>query len=297
MRLLDKLSYSQNWNIGFCELSSDNFLRNKSLRRIQWMKHPFRDRWFADPFILRVTETEIVVFVEECKIEHPKGIICELVLDRATKKLKQRYVLLEKETHLSYPAIIRHNGRIYVYPENGASGMLNIYEYDENNHKLINPICLIDQALADSTILKLNGKYHLIATRFPNTQECVYSFSSEKLFGPYRIDSEIPFQKSRGCSRPAGNWIVLGKQLYRPAQDCVTRYGAGISLMSVNVSDKDIDDIMLFKVLPASCKYSRGIHTINFGDDLCVVDGYGYLHSIAGRVVTLMRKIKYSLKR
>ena len=124
-------------------------MEKKALNKVQWLKHPYRDRWFADPFIFKVTDSEIIVFVEECPIERPKGILCELVIDRKTKRLKERYVLLESDTHLSYPAFIRQNGTVYVYPENGASGKLNIYEYDETNHRLVNPKCILEKSVAD----------------------------------------------------------------------------------------------------------------------------------------------------
>ena len=77
MNLLRKVQYGQYWNIGFCEQTPEEFVREKKLRPIKWLKHPYHDRWFADPFIYRVTEREIVVFVEECPMENPKGIICE----------------------------------------------------------------------------------------------------------------------------------------------------------------------------------------------------------------------------
>ena len=287
------MMYSQNWNIGFCEQSPEDLIDRKVLNKVQWMKHPYRDRWFADPFILKVTDSEIVVFVEECQIERPKGILCELVIDRKTKRLKKRYVLLELDTHLSYPAIIHQCGKVFVYPENGASGKLNIYEYDEVAHKLVRPKIVLDKAVADSTIIKWGGKYNLVATLFPQTQEQAFLFCSDNLFGHYELSSTIPFQSSREYSRPAGNWIVLGNQLFRPAQDCVKRYGAGISMMNVNLNGDNLQEECVFKLYPESRKYSRGLHTINFMSGICVIDGYGFLHPIARSLITSIRKLKH----
>ena len=154
------------------------------------MKHSYKDRWFADPFIYKVTEDEIIVFVEECNIYgKPKGILCELHVDRKSRKLKQRFVLLELETHLSYPAIIEYDGKTYVYPENGKSGKLNIYEYDENNHCLINPKCILSEAVADSTILQKEKLFYLIATKYPNTQEKAFVYQTDSIFGPYTTEA------------------------------------------------------------------------------------------------------------
>lgn len=290
-----KLLYAQNWNIGFCKQFPEALISSKSLERIQWLKHPYRDRWFADPFIYKVTDDEIIVFVEECPIENPKGIICELVIDRRTMRLKERYVLLELDTHLSYPAIIREEGKVYVYPENGFSGKLNIYEYDEAKHCLANPICILDEAVADASIIKTGGKYLLICTHYPDTQEKAYIYESASLFGPFKKISDNPFQTLLSCSRPGGNWIEVGKELYRPAQNCEIRYGGSLSIMKCKPVETVIVEEVCFEIQPVSRRYNLGIHTLNFYQDTCVIDGYGYSHPLFAKtylpISTYIRKL------
>lgn len=292
-----KYAIEDNWNIGFCEQTIDDFIQCKKPNRIKWLKHPYNDRWFADPFIYKVTDDDIVVFVEECKLfEYPKGIICELVIDRKTMRLKERYVMLELDKHLSYPAIIHHEGKVYVYPENGASGKLNIYEYDEANHKLVNPTCILDEAVADATIMQTKEGYRLIATKYPETQEKSYLYESNSLFGPYKQVSEIPCQEKRSCSRPGGNWINSLQGLFRPAQDCSKRYGGALSIMQVNLANNIYKETDYCRIEPLSFKYSRGVHTINFHEGLCVVDGYGYLYQVLGRLFNILKKVKALVK-
>lgn len=284
MNFLRKIQYSQYWNIGFCEQAPMDLIRDKHLKSIRWMKHPFRDRWFADPFILKANNNDIVVFVEECSIENPKGIICELVIDRRTMRLKKRYVMLELDTHLSYPAILHYQGRVYVYPENGASGKLNVYEYDENNHRLINPVCILEEAVADATIVKSNGCYYMSATKYPNTQEGAFLYWSEHCFDRFRQVGGEAFQIGRHCSRQGGDWIIVNEKLYRPAQDCVKRYGSALSIMEMsNISECD-KERFCFSISPNYYRYPLGVHTINFKDNLCVVDGYGYYYPLLGRL-------------
>lgn len=138
----EKILSTSNYNIGFSITSKEEMIKNKCISKIHWMKHEYHDRFFADPFILDVTDEYIKVLVEECSFEnlHHAGIISELWVDRKTYKLKQRFELLKMKTHLSYPAIIREEGKVYVYPESNESGVLSLYEYDEKAHKLVNPI-------------------------------------------------------------------------------------------------------------------------------------------------------------
>lgn len=289
INVIKKFIYSQNWNIGFCEISEKDLIHDRHISRIQWLKHPYKDRWFADPFIYSITDTTIIVFAEELMIEKNKGYLVELVVDKQSKKLLNRYVLLELSTHISYPAYLQHNSKLYVYPENGASGKLNIYEYDGNVHKLINPVCILDEALADSTILQKNdNEYYLIATKVPEVQENAYLFKASSPLGPFIPISVAPVQRNRHYSRPAGNWFQVNQQLYRPAQDCVQRYGNAISIMSVD-SLVPYKEHNLFTIKPISFKYNLGTHTINFyhngrNKPMAVVDGYGYLYPILGRI-------------
>lgn len=282
MNILRKIQYNQYWNIGFCEQTPEELIRDKQLKPVRWLKHPYRDRWFADPFIYKVTESEIVVFVEECPMESPKGIICELVIDRKTMRLKERYVMLELDTHLSYPTIIRLEEKVYAYPENGASGKLNIYEYDELNHKLTNPVCILNEAVADASIMGIDGHYLMIATKYPKTQERAFLYEADSIFGPFTLVDNNPIQTAISCSRPGGNWMHVNDKLYRPAQNCVARYGAGISLMSVDLTEKKEEIFIGFE--SQSWRYNEGLHTINFHNNLCVIDGYGYYWPILGRL-------------
>lgn len=289
-----RLLYPQNWNIGFVEQSLENLLDKQQLGRIKWMKHNYKDRWFADPFIYEVTDDEIVVFVEECQItDEPKGILCELHVDRKTMRLRKRHVLLELDTHLSYPAIIEKDGETYVYPENGASGSLKMYKFDGHNHRLVEPVCILNDAVADSTILFTNNTYYIVATKSKNSKENAYLYQSKDLFGESKLVTDLPVQTNRSCSRPAGNWISLSGKLYRPSQDCSKRYGGAMNIMLVDSLIPFHEEIS-FNIMPTSYKYHFGTHTINFSKDasLTVIDGYGYLHPLIGRIWDKMASVK-----
>ena len=299
MNILNKIQYAENWNIGFSEQTPTELLAKQSLNKIEWLKHPYKDRWFADPFIYKVTDAEIIVFIEECSIENAKGMLCELVVDKKLKILKERYVLLELDTHLSYPCIIKHKEKTYVYPENSASGKLNIYEYDEKYHRLINPITIIEEALADATIWKQDGMYYMLATKAPNVQEKAYLYKSTSLFGKFEQVRKSPIQLHKKCSRQGGDWFEVNDKLYRPAQDCVVRYGSALSIMQVDKQMNEYKEKLQFQLQPNTKKYQLGLHTLNFKDGICVIDAYGYLYPWLGSVYysSFFRKVIRFLKK
>ena len=59
-QLFAKLIYSQFWNIGFTPDKPETVIQNKGVSKINWMKHPYKDRWFADPFVVK--EDEVCIF-------------------------------------------------------------------------------------------------------------------------------------------------------------------------------------------------------------------------------------------
>ena len=126
-----------------------------------------KDRCFADPFVLDANDKEIQLLVEEIRRKEPKGRIRKLVVDRQTLTIKEEVVLLEIETHLSFPAILRESRDIYVYPENAASGELSLYKYHQSAEYLEFEKKLSNQPLSDAVQFEKDGRHFLLATRKP----------------------------------------------------------------------------------------------------------------------------------
>jgi hypothetical protein len=284
------------YNVGFVEINPQEFVDSKKISNIEWLRHRYKNHFIADPFILRATDDEIILFVEECPfINSHDGIIVELHVDRKTKTLISRYELLKLDTHLSYPAILRKDDKIYVYPENGQSGKLFIYEYDEENHRLINPKLILNESVVDATIIERTDGWYLTATRANSTRKDVYLYRSDNFDGIYEKVSNIPFNRDIKQSRSAGNFFSVAGELYRPAQDCEKRYGAALSIMKVDVFNITIKEHLFAHIEPIGFRYNLGIHTINFYDGICVVDGYGYLHPFLARFYYIPREWVKSL--
>ena len=292
MSLLGKLLYDQNWNIAFPDITSEELLESKKLKGVNIFKHGYLDRWFADPFIYKVKDDVIVVFAEERGFEEEKGRLVELVIDRNTYKLRERYVLLEVDTHLSYPAFINQNGKTYAYPENGLSGTLQMYEYNEQNHSLVSPKLILDEAVADATIMRKADTYLMVATRYPNTETEAYLYSSKNLSGPYSLVESHPFEKNANMARPGGNFFQFKGSFYRPAQDCSQVYGGGLAIKRVFIKENSYAEEYLFKIDYKTFKYNLGIHTLNFSDGICVIDLHGYAYPIIARIIIFLWRLK-----
>ena len=275
------------WNLGFIEEGLKDTLTNKN-PRIHWVKKHINDRWFADPFILDVTDSEIIILAEEYSYNVCRGRIARVVIDRKTYEEKCFEIILELSTHLSFPFIIRQNGKVYLLPENSASGYSTIYEYEDATRKLTPLHHLAEEPFADATIFEMEGRSYLFTTMLPDTNSTsvkIYSFDKENLKVVDRIAAvEFPIV----CGRNAGEVFEVDGQLYRPAQDCSLRYGHGVILQKLTMVDGKWIFVDVNSFYPRTYKYNQGIHTFNSYKGLIVIDARGYRNPVMGRVLTFL---------
>lgn len=280
------------WNIGFAKLTPDELLNNhKGLGKVEWLRHSYRDRFFADPFLLSVSDRLIEVLVEEFMYETNKGRIALLQVDPRDFSLIDRKTILELDTHLSYPVIICWDNKKFIYPENGADKRVSLYEFNEFDktcrfyQDILSPQKLNEFKdivwPADSTIFEYNQKYWLFMT--PDVENSrLMIFNSNIPVGNYKQQNRIGKTNNIENSRAAGNLFKCNGIIYRPVQNCREGYGKSIKIQRVmELSEDNFQEETVMELYPCSNVYSRGIHTINFKNNLCVVDGRGYRYSIA----------------
>lgn len=283
------------WNLAFFEEASLKNVLSGDYSRVKWMHYADKSRWYADPFILRVTENEIVLLVEELSYEINKGRIAKLIVDRRTFKLLSMKIILDLPTHLSFPMIFRNEHSIIVIPENSASGKSSAYSYDAETDEMhfIEDVC--DLPLTDATILQYGDKNYILATSLPDpngNRLQIFEFDNENLKARPLYD--CTFDSS--VARNAGSPFIIDGRLYRPAQDCNGEYGKGVCIQELEIDEST--DRFRFKnvasIYPFNSHYHLGLHTLNIHDGMCVIDGRGLLHPYIGRVV---RAVINSLRR
>lgn len=294
MSVLGKYLNNQNWNIGFACTSPEELLRDKKLNKVHWMKHPYRDRFFADPFILSSDENAIKVLAEEL-IFGGKGVIVCLTVDPHTFQLLEREVLLSLDTHLSYPFIDHCNGQVYVCPENYESGRWKSYTLAIDGRRLIPDRILCDEPLTDATILDKDGSRYLISTAYPSSLQDAYLYRYDETDYKYQRVSETPVVNGKKSSRMGGSFFEAGGKTYRPAQNCSGGYGRSLIIFEVESITPEYRERPIFELKPQSWRYNLGLHTLNFSPDrqMAVIDSYGYLYPLAGRLLMLLYKFKH----
>lgn len=273
------------WDLALLDYSAD--ILNKPLNELRpnVVKNPYKSKWFADPFILDVDDEYIILLVEEFDKNVGRGRIAEVKIDKAINKILDCTIILDLPTHLSFPAIYRVDGEIYVHPENYHSGKSVIYRYDTSAKRLIPHKTLLEEPIADAVIHKFDGAYYMFATVAPDfngSELCVYK--SDEFDGEYKRCFTLEFESN--IARMAGGFISIGHDLYRPAQNCNGDYGRGIVIQKVSLKESfEINDVNEWAML--NCRYA-GLHTLNMYNGICVIDFKKYDYPLLYKLTRIM---------
>ncbi|MEO6550597.1 MAG: hypothetical protein ABIN94_21500 [Ferruginibacter sp.] len=268
------------WSIGLSRGSIKQIIRDKkNSLSFKWLPLSDDNKSIADPFIFKDQEGNINLFYEDFSMvdvtNYGKIVLATLNKDFVFTGKKE---MLDARSHSSYPFIFVENDKTYVIPETSQQRKVSAYEYDFANKRLINERVLIDNLpLLDSTIFKYNNKYWLFATLSGNgfSHSRLYIYYADSLFGSYQPHPKNPLTNNPDGSRPAGNFIVVDGEIYRPAQNCARFYGESISINKITkLSETEFSEEFSFKITADQTgKFSSGVHTINVMDDIIVIDG------------------------
>lgn len=271
------------WQIGILRTSVEKVIGGEDLC-ISWLANPFHDRWFADPFILSVNQDELTLLVEDYLLAEQKGRISRIIVDRKRGAIVSCRPILEGG-HYSFPAILRKDGRVYIYPEQSRQGRLDLFEYCPETETCKFVETLSEEPLTDAIIYKgeiystrlpeLNGK-KLGLFKWPSAVQdaasqrsnvfdvskqlrCVQDFKTLN-FELETLNPPKTFVFGECIARNAGDFFEVNGVTYRPAQECNRWYGNALSIQKYeNGAFTEVRRI-------------PGIHTLNSYEGVTVVD-------------------------
>ena len=270
---------SNRYTIGVMEFEErvvETICDNSTLK-FHWIKDNYKKGWFADPFILRLSDSEIVFLVEEFVYCKNRGVISKLIVNRKNYSIKSVKTILDTGSHLSFPAYYRKNGKVYIYPESGERGATYLYEYNEDNDEIkelymINPNVTADTILVDLPISG-GGRYQLCTTEPTCNKDIldIYPFKEEPCSPVLSPIARIKVEKM--TARNAGVVFEVNGRMYRPAQDCTYHYGECTEIQELIVNDNSINFRPVNRIYSPNHIYPDSFHTFNvFENCLVAVD-------------------------
>jgi hypothetical protein len=239
---------------------------------------PPKDRFWADPFAIE-KNGRYYVFFEELPFATGKGHISMSEVRRDGTWTPPVRVL-ERDYHLSYPFLLESGGELLMIPETAQNGTIEVYRCTDFPLRWRLERVLLDHVrLVDATFHKDGERWWMFANgAAPGSSvfdDELHIFSADKLYGAWKPHPRNPVKSDARCARPAGQLYWKNGALYRPAQICVPRYGAGLALNRVlRLTPTDYAERQVERVILEPGRNLLGIHTVNRAGDLTVVDAF-----------------------
>lgn len=260
----------QVYNIG---IVSRNIIENgiKS-NSIKWLKHNYKDRFFADPFLWYQDIEYYYILAEEMCFFLEYGRIVLLKVKKNEFELESRELIIEEPFHLSFP-YCKINGD-FIIPEAGISGKSTCYKVSIDTHKIIDKIIISDEGIIDPVLVENHKESIIFGSRISNPSGALYAYAKTSL-GKYELISDKPLYEGKNNARNAGDFFEYNGEIIRPAQDCTKRYGCATALMkikNISVENYEEEEIQRF-TSEGNPPYEETLHTFNVYEDIVIVDG------------------------
>ena len=293
MRIKDYINRNREsaWSLGILVNGFNDLLEN----RIQWINNSkYKNKWFADPFILDYNEKFIYVLVEEYDYSINRGRLAKITIKKSNWSIVDCIILLDLPTHLSFPAIYRINDRIYVAPENNCGNTFDIYELDNKSNRLIKIKQLLNKPLTDAIIIRHEEIFYLLTTYEPTPNgNHLTIYKSTDFFGPFSYSETLNFDEN--IARNAGAIFIHAGKIIRPAQESNYSYGHSLDFQELNIKDGKVILNSIDRIYSTNKKYSLGIHTYNEYNGLGIIDVKGHRNRLIGMAFSFVQNLLISL--
>ena len=250
-------------------------------RRLQPLMPP-AGRYWADPFAMRF-EGRTRLFFEEFVYETRRGRIGVVTLDEQGQA-GEAQVALDLDSHLSYPCVFIHEGRLFMVPENAGAGTVDLYECVDAPAGWVHRRTLLPGVeLVDASVVPWGGAWWMFASlkKPPGVRTAellVLYVTDDPVSGEWRRHPASPLLADVTNARPAGAPFAVGERLYRPAQDGSGDYGWAITLNEVlTLTADDYAERRVATLRPEWAKGLAGTHTINRAGETVVIDASRYV--------------------
>lgn len=229
-------------------------------------------QWIADPFLYEFEGRHYLYVEQYIKEEKHACLGCYEIVDGVPSNY---HVIIKNPYHMSYPCIFFYKGHHYIIPESSANNTVDLYEATDFPYGWMRKCTLLDgEKMVDSTVF-FNGDLPMLLS-YKSSIDGWYIIVFRLDIENGRLEKITETKYNSNTGRPAGLLYKKGDVLYRPSQDCSSKYGNSLIINQVD----SLSDVA-FKEHPVYNIYSnqvdipinaQRIHTVNRDSKYEVVD-------------------------
>lgn len=276
-RVLRRLFYFEHWYL-YYDIKPDIATNLYQFTRLM----PSKKSFWADPMLLYAHDT-YYIFFEELIYRTNKGHISVIEMDQNGQQISEPKIVLEKDYHLSYPFVFKHQDKYYMLPESVQNHTIELYESTQFPLQWQHKMNLMENVNAvDSTLFYYQNKWWLFTAMEDVSGSSfgdeLYLFWSEELFTQNWTAHPLnPIVSDVRTARPAGKIFIRDGKIYRPSQDCSVRYGHCTHINEITcLSETDYRERIVSTIRPNWDKQVLGTHTLVHAHNMTMVDAYYY---------------------
>ena len=267
------------WRTGWRKLAGPDVLDLRAHPAGGWRELPDDGlRFYADPFPIEVGG-RLTLFVEEYPHATRRGLVSAVEFG-PEGPLGRPEPVLQLPYHLSYPFVFERDGEIWMIPESGANGTIDLFRATRFPGGWVREATLVANIVAaDATLLERDGRWWMFATVQSNGgchSDALHLWSAPDFRGPWTAHKRNPVLIDVAAARPAGRIVLRDGALWRPAQDCRKAYGGALALARILQLDDEGFEQQVETVIGAGPLWEgKWLHTLNRAGGFEFIDGEG----------------------
>ncbi len=230
--------------------------------------------FYADPMLWNRDGRNWLFFEDYHYATHLGTISCAEVLPDGA--LGPTMDVLSRPYHLSFPFLLEDGGELYMIPESGDNGAIELFRCVEFPDRWEYDCALLDFAAVDTTITWIGDRYWLF-TSVPEPRANAMQlqlYSSPSLRGEWTPHPCNPISNDIRCNRGGGAMFIDGERVIRVSQDGSRIYGHSFSFHEiVDLTPETYRERLMLNVDPSWSQGLIGTHTYARCGDVEAVDG------------------------
>lgn len=282
----------ERWRIGVINMPLPELLAAGPLPAVQWLAGPAGRGYWADP--MADPSSAHHIYCEFFDETQSLGRIERLALDAACQVQQRQRVALGGGQHTSFPLVVQIDGRQLGLAETAARRECVLHDIDAHGSWRPLATVLHNVAAADPALFAWQGRYWVAYTdidRGENDNLCLQY--ARHLEGPWQAHANNPVKVDVTGARMAGGLFWHDGALYRPAQNCLSTYGAAVVLHRVlHCTPESFDETAVRCIQPDPAGLCPdGIHTVSAWGARTLIDGKRHVFSLTTVWLKLCKRL------
>ncbi|MCG7391570.1 hypothetical protein MHY87_01435 [Microvirga sp. ACRRW] len=281
--------HQQQWNVGIIDEPIHKVLDLAERRRsgivtgtmppsVRWLPEE-KGLFLADPFAIsryNGSKGGMTIIAEEYPWKQERGRI-SITESSDGYTFGKLTPVIELPCHMSYPFLFEHEETIYCIPETFEAREVSLFRAGPSLREWTKVATLVEGFSAvDSTVFQHNGRWWLFCTsQDAGSNSTLFAWHANELTGPWQPHDANPLKIDIRSGRPAGTPFMYEGELYRPAQDCSTGYGAAVVINRVLAltPERFSEEVVAVLKPDPDGPYPNGLHTICVLPEHTIIDG------------------------